>query len=101
MSESFVRTVQCESAAEFFNQLTPTSPHFANAPARGWFFRGHENSEFRLVPSAFRRMNEGLHRFGWSDEAKDMNVQVAREIDVIEKFFAAADSQGSPIPEDS
>ena len=101
MSESHVRIVQCLTAADLFNELSPTARHFHDAAPRSWLFRGHEDSGYRLVPSVLRRVDEGLARYGWTVEAPTWRVQVLREIDIIQKFFLLADAQGLSLPEDS
>lgn len=62
-STSAVKTIECGSADEFLDAISPRSEHFMSLPSSSdaavrrpekYIFRGHENDDFSLIPSALR-----------------------------------------------
>jgi hypothetical protein len=98
--------VDLETAEEFAIAISPIGPVFRHAvPPLSDVFRGIEDSEYDLVPSAFRsnccfrQLCPRIH-FGEGAELADRG-QVHFEIDTLRRFFRYADSQGLQLPDDS
>src|SRR5688572_20717141 len=105
-----VRTITFEKAEEFYKALSPGGKYveFREKESDFLIFRGHTDSNYRLVPSALRTTTNGrvLHKLSchWpnDDSEKDSNVlQLLRELSVLRHFFSVADRIGLPLPEDS
>jgi hypothetical protein len=128
-SENQVEHVNCGSAEQFLNALSPRSKYLEGRLDRFshfFIFRGHADDRWQLVPKALR-LGELLERplYGWGrvqrtvgtrtepveeffTEANDkipgvwtINEQVAAEWNILRMFFKLADLNGLPLPEDS
>src|SRR5439155_23207913 len=62
-------------------------------------FRGHSDTQFKLIPSAFRP-NGPLHRL-IRYSPKTTADQIRAEAELLRRFFSLADAAGLPLPEDS
>lgn len=94
--------VDCSSAEEFLEALSPLGPHFGKAGlVEPWLFRG-QGQDKPLVPSAFRtdgkrdRLAELTTR-----DVTDFGQRLLAERDVLIQFFNIADKRGLILPDDS
>jgi hypothetical protein len=102
-----VKVVDCDSADEFLDKLSPRGPLFGGTEAVGshihlgdaWVFRGHSDDEYRLTPAAFRGI-EAFAKFS-TQRCENNESQIRAETDVLRRFFNLADATGLPLPEDS
>jgi len=101
--------IQCTTAIEFINAISPRGPFFERIPADyDWIFRGHgDDSDYQLLPSALRiSEKERLLRLSRSSPHVCLNIelvecQVMAELDILWDFIHIADQNGLPIPNDS
>ena len=97
-----IRVIDCATADEFLNRISPRGEFFYDFGPGAFMFRGHADSRFQLVPTAFRlgtsiRTPRGWRRVEeWSNQA-----QVEAERETVRAFFERADAAGLPLPEDS
>lgn len=121
-----VRTVECETAERFLDDIAPRSPHFltrheAQPRSQQYIFRGHGNDDtYQLLPAALRlRSPIKLNR--WGEVIREHTGEVFRslresltlispwlnkhqikaELTMAYEFFHFADASGLPLPEDS
>lgn len=91
-------TVECRTAAEFLDALSPRSQHFAQHEPRTWVFRGQERNSWPLVPTALRQNErERVNSLaGPVDPAYGGQFvrQAAKEKQIATKFFDAVDDAG-------
>ena len=128
-SENQVEHVNCKSAEQFLNALSPRSKYLEGRLDRFshyFIYRGHADDRWKLVPKALR-LGELLERplYGWGTvqsaggtddepveefftEAGGETLrawtnydQVAAEWNILKMFFKLADLNGLPLPEDS
>lgn len=110
--DEFPRNVECETAKEFVEAISPLNPCFgastfgANLDARQSvmaIFRGQHDAEWGLVPSAFRGGASFPQRGGAFRRPAGLTCrgQVMLEAGAIRCFFSLADRHGLPLPEDS
>lgn len=93
------RRIDIEEAEEFLAYLSPTHELWVKENF-DLLFRGQANSEWPLIPSAFRTNVDFL--FGGKRGVQNSNDNQRRaEHYIILKFYRAADEQGLTIPEDS
>jgi len=99
-----IKHIDCESATEFVDQISPRGPHFGRTRARvDWLFRGHSRVEYKLIPSALRN-RETLHSIAGSAprHRKDNNIcQILAEAHIASDFYSIADIEGLPLPDHS
>ena len=103
----FVRRVDCNDPDEFLNMISPRGPLFRGRESAGStrdqidvvIYRGHSDTKFKLIPSAFRLNGrlQCLCRHSPTTEAG----QIRSEVDLLCRFFSLADSAGLQLPEDS
>src|SRR4051812_38973236 len=105
---SIVKEIDCKSADEFLDALSPRSELFghpllaesARSSPGTWVFRGHSNdSTYRLIPTALRSpasFQEFIHF-----DCTQTSHQLFAEIEALKDFFERADAAGLPLPEDS
>ena len=102
LNTGHIRTVECSTADEFLNRISPRSEFFYDFGPGSFIFRGHSDARFQLVPSAFRlgtliRTPRGWRKVeSWSNQA-----QVNAERETVRRFFQRADAAGLSLPEDS
>jgi hypothetical protein len=103
-----VETVQCETARELLDALSPTGRYFENEPPDStWIFRGHAHDHYVLLPSALRPENAAaLHSLAQtsdnSSEFADTNIrQAIAECTLLVRLYVELDRQGVAIPQDS
>jgi hypothetical protein len=91
--------VECATAQEFLNALSPLGPNFRDTPlSESWLFRG-QGQDYPLIPSAFRsdnRLASLLRR-----EIENYSQRRLAERDVLTQFFVIADKRGLILPDDS
>jgi hypothetical protein len=97
-----VATTEFRSADDFLEALMPRAPTFGESYfADDVIFRGHSNSSWSLLPSAFRRNSfESVDIPSGPDPRNNCN-QVRAEALALMRFFTVADRSGMPLPEDS
>jgi len=91
--------VDCSSAQEFLNSLSPWGSYFADAKLTDyWLFRG-QGEDKPLVPSLFRKNNKlaSLTR----RDTKTYSQLLLTERDILVQFFEIADKRGLVLPDDS
>ena len=96
--------VECGTAVELLDALSPRGQHFGREPSDAWVFRGHADAEWNLLPSAFR----GPAKLAWSTFQRstawaDWTTmdQIQTEAKTLQQFVAEADGAGLVIPNDS
>jgi FRG domain-containing protein len=96
------RVVECSSADEFLDQISPRSNHFYDFGPWSFIFRGHGDARYQLRPSAFREGTMMLTRQGWRQVAAwSTSEQVRAEQEMVRRYFEQVDWAGLPLPEDS
>lgn len=91
--------VDCSTAREFLNVLSPLGSYFKDVGfTEPWIFRGQGRDD-PLVPSLYRR-NGRLTDFTQRDTQQREQMALA-ERDVIIQFFEMADKRGLVLPDDS
>ncbi len=92
VAEKWYRSFACANADDLLNMIDSRGPCFHGTlrPSR-WIFRGQENVDWQLLPSAFRALPDGHTN----------RDQISMEFDGLCKFFNSADRSGLPLPEDS
>jgi hypothetical protein len=88
MVSEFVEVVNCETAEDFLQALSPMSTHFCDNPPYSWFFRGLERAGYDLVLSALRP--GALQRIKVV-EGETNKEQIASEFQLLKEFFEIAD----------
>ena len=108
MTYRLVETIDCSSAKEFCETISPIGPIFSRfASIETWVFRGHGSHQYKLLPSAFRQ--DGRERlFRLARRGIDVPtgastnlVQWLAEAAAVRRFFIRADQAGLAFPEDS
>lgn len=103
MIKEYFYEIHCNAADEWLNEISPLAPRFRESDPNQWIFRGHADSEWRLVPTAFREESwSSIESYGvrdWS-KMKERHQRVI-ESNVIRDFFNRSDIAGLPLPEDS
>jgi len=128
-STSAIKTIECDSAEEFLDAISPRSEHFMSLPGSSnaavrhpekYIFRGHENDDFSLIPSALRLgqpikwnqwgrvvISRNREQFRLLRESRTLvgnwtnRHQIKAELAMIFAFFQFADASSLPLPEDS
>jgi len=96
MPPRFYELVNCTTAGELVDAISPTAEYFANGD---WIFRG-QGRDRALIPSAYRadRMrpmkSRPFKRWSYLSQAR-------AELKLIRRFYKIADRAGLSIPEDS
>lgn len=104
---SIVTTVACNNAEQFLDAISPRGPYFLGKEGAGSYrndidvviYRGHSDSTYRLVPTAFR-LNGPIITFNKYAPTTEEN-QIRAEINALLRFFTVADTVGLPLPDDS
>lgn len=94
--------VDCSSAEEFLEAISPLGPHFGKVGlGEPWLFRG-QGQDRPLIPSAFRTdpKEDKLARLTTRD-VSDFQNRLLAERDVLIQFFNIADKRGLILPDDS
>jgi hypothetical protein len=94
--------VDCSSAEEFLEALSPLGSHFKEVSfTEPWLFRG-QGQDIPLIPSAFR-MGGKKDRLATltNRDLNDFGQRVLAERDVLIQFFNIADKRGLILPDDS
>src|SRR5690349_12285737 len=91
--------VDCCSAGDFLDALSPLGPYFGSAKPRDpWLYRGM-GGDYRLIPSAYRK-DTRLALLTKRDISMPEQRSLA-ERDVLIQFFEIADRRGLLLPDDS
>jgi hypothetical protein len=113
-----LENIPCDTADEFIDKLSPVHSVFKREDlderqTQRWLFRGQSSSEWALIPSAFRTVDEQEEREGKGVffpknrgrirrlRNPSYGQQVEYEFNAVRKFFYLADGQGLELPEDS
>ena len=101
--EHGIAHVECDSPDEALNALSTRNPLWAESRHR-WCFRGQDNDEYRLIPSALR--SDPPAQLGYTHKPEvgvqlTNGAQVWAEMRRLHEFYWTADHQGLVIPEDS
>lgn len=100
--QSIVESIECKTADEFLNSLSPRAFPFRKEHPPSYLFRGHGDRRYRLVPTALRPSRPVVTNGKPSKvERKTHDRQVSFEIGTIAEFFELADANGLSLPEDS
>ena len=101
---AFVEHRDLETAEAFLEALAPRGPifrDFTHHTPHGWIFRGHDDDNYKLIPTALRP-KELPHEPVYGRWPGTMNsTQLRGELEAITDFFVYADSTGLALPEDS
>jgi hypothetical protein len=90
--------VDCKTAAEFLEALSPLGPHFKSTTLNNlYIFRG-QGEDKPLIPSMYRKGN--LAAFTRLEVGSFGNKRLA-ERDILIQFFEIADKRGLALPDDS
>jgi hypothetical protein len=91
--------VDCHSAHEFLDALSPIGSHFKDTtPSEAWLFRG-QGQDYLLIPSAFRnpdKLSILLNR-----KINGHKERGLAERNAVIQFFRIADKRGLVVPDDS
>ncbi|HVQ36673.1 MAG TPA: FRG domain-containing protein [Pyrinomonadaceae bacterium] len=99
MSHVIQTQVNCASAKEFLESLSPLGPFFKDLGlGETWLFRG-QGSDWPLVPSALR--DDGKLAALTQRDIQDYDERLRAERDVLIDFFEVADRRGLILPDDS
>ncbi len=106
-----IETIDLRTAKEFIEHLSPLWWSSAaggpirnrNTADRNWVFRGQENANWRLQPSAFRQTASSYYGIGlgFPLTPNDVGEHLRNEKLVVETFLRFCVRAGLPIPEDS
>lgn len=101
--QSTVQFIECRTADEFLDSLSPRGKYFSGAHSfESFIFRGHGDQRYQLLPTALRLGTPIFTSKGWREVGCWNNdEQTQAELYTIEKFFRLADTGGLPLPEDS
>jgi hypothetical protein len=100
--QSPVQFIECRTADEFLDSLSPRAFHFRKEHPPSYLFRGHGDQRYRLIPTAFRpRKLIDANGESGKVERKTHERQICFEIGRITEFFELADINGLSLPEDS
>ncbi len=95
----------CADLNEFLGKLDPRGKDLRDFPNGHFIYRGHADSEWRLVPTGLRDGVILKHpRDGWKPVRPSTNSvedQVQLELSTLTDFFWRADKEGLELPEDS
>ncbi len=105
------QTIHLDSASDFIDHLLPNGPLFRSKDLRSfatglgaptWVFRGVDNADYPLLPTALRD-GKLLLTGGWKSLESPISDgdQARAEYSTLLAFFWALDEQGLWIPEDS
>lgn len=108
MPEEVITHINCSTALEFYEAISPHGEYFKNVPADyDWIFRGHGSDEYSLLPSVLRKENlNSVVRLSRAPQAirQKIDLAISRiriEIDLLKDFLMLIDRSGFPIPNDS
>jgi hypothetical protein len=91
-----------DSADTFLQEIAPNGRRFGGSYyADGWYFRGHANSDWPLLPNVFRE--KSLLRVGeWVEGPGESNLkQIACEAELLLEFTTLANRSGLPLPDNA
>ena len=99
MTNIILPQVDCSSAREFLEALSPIGKYFQDVPLnQPWLFRG-QGWDAPLVPSLLRANSE-VSEFT-SRDLQDKGQRGLAERDILLRFFDIADKRGLQLPDDS
>jgi len=101
MNSSIVQeAIQCQTAEELIDAISPLGPHFRQYPPDAPFlFRGHGKDSYKLIPSALRP-DRPLSKLTKHKCDSSESLRLA-ESDALIEFFLLADKRGLVLPDDS
>lgn len=94
--------IDCKSAEEFVNLLSPLGKYFRDQPETQWLFRG-QCQDYPLIPSLFRKDPISLDKLRSFTKRNISDLSELRKLerDLLIDFFEMADKQGLALPDDS
>ena len=95
-----VETVDCVTLDQFWNYVSPVGEHFGQAYSK-FIFRGQGNSEWALVPRAFRPNVIDMYKRGMMSTLRDYTGQFFFEWSLLQAFIQYCDARGLAVPDDS
>ena len=99
MSNVIQPQINCTTAREFLDTLSPLGDLFGNLPdSEKWIFRG-QGVDLPLIPSAFR--NDGKFANLTHRDVSKRDERLRAERDMLIDFFDIADKRGLVLPDDS
>ena len=99
MTQILQPQVDCSTALEFLDALSPLGKYFKDAEfSKPWLFRGQGRDQ-PLIPSLFRE-HVNLPRLKYHDIIGDPDRRCV-ERDILIRFFEIADKRGLIVPDDS
>lgn len=99
MSHPSIKVVDCATAEEFIDAISPVGPRFGGFGADDWLFRGQDRDVYPLVPSALRVTRPLEKVMGSSIQVN--SEQIFAEQKTLRDFFELADRRGLTMPDDS
>lgn len=95
---SAIKQINCSEAGEFLEVLNNKNPVWNNE-RRFWVFRGHNDSSYKLIPTALRSTAElGFTHKPKKGIQKSNSEQIEAEFERLQEFFWACDAQGLNVP---
>ncbi len=96
------KTVDTFSPNDLIEALSPDSKWFNGRP-QDWIYRGQENADWTLSPSAFRKNELLYHPMRAAEPFENWTnaTQTEAELHALRRFFEMADATGLRLPEDS
>ena len=99
MSNVIQPQINCTTAREFLDALSPVGEFFGDLPdSEKWIFRG-QGVDLPLIPSAFR--NDGKFAGLTHRDVNNHQERLLAERDMLIDFFDIADKRGLILPDDS
>ena len=93
-----VTTTHCSTAGEFLDTLSRRF-EFRGPPGM-WIYRGHEDDDYALSPTALRSESKRLWQL-FHRPITNHAEQCRAEFRILKKFFKRSDLIGLPLPEDT
>jgi hypothetical protein len=100
VAEKVCTILACTNVQDFLEAISPSAETFKEFGPNSWYFRGHADDSFQLVPSALRQESKLLRDFV-SGGFRTNEEQIFGEMHALRLFFDEADRIGLHLPEDS
>jgi hypothetical protein len=99
MSDVIQLQVNCSTAREFLDAISPSGPYFEYSRiSEPWLFRG-QGRDVPLIPTLFRK--DGKLASFTSRNIQEYSQRLLAERDLLIQFFESADRRGLALPDDS
>jgi len=102
MNKIVASQIDCKTAEELVNLLSPLGEYFRGQPDAQWLFRG-QCQDYPLIPSLFRNDPVSLDKLRSFTKRNISDLSELRKLerDLLIDFFEMADKQGLALPDDS